>query len=235
MSIIENYLALQESIQEAALKAGRRVAEINLLVVTKSRSWPEIAMLYECGQRAFGESRPQELLLKMTNAPLDIQWHFVGNLQRNKVGKLMGKCQMIHSVTSLSLASKIAACSHERGLVTPILIEVNTSGEAQKLGSSVAEWRTYFAQLLELPGLDVRGLMTMAPLVGADAPSHIKSEAARRSFAALRTFRDQLQASFGVVLPELSMGMSGDYLEAIAEGATRLRIGSLIFNAKTNL
>lgn len=185
---------------------------VKIVAVSKGCSLEQILALYEVGCRDFGESRVQEALLKIEKAPKDIRWHFIGKLQKNKVRKVIGKFFLIHSVDSFDLAEKISQVSQEMNVVTSILFEVNTSGEPSKSGFKPEEVR-----LINLSGISLKGLMTMAPLTDN---IHI----IRKTFSDLRLLRDKLG------LKELSMGMSSDYWIAIEEGATMLRLGSCIFH-----
>jgi len=189
------------------------------VVVTKNHPLEDVLDLYEAGCRHFGENRVQEALSKVEGAPSDIQWHFIGTLQKNKVPKVLGSFSLIHSVDSPDLAEAISKRSQE---MTPVLLQVNTSGEATKHGLSPEQWLQTIEQVNCLPNLDIRGLMTMAPFTEDKA-------IIRSCFACLRKFRDQLESELGKELPHLSMGMSHDYQVAIEEGATLLRIGSAVF------
>jgi len=211
-----NYSALLEDIQAVALESKRKPEDISLVAVTKNRTLPFFKPFYNLGQKAFGENKVQELLEKIPNAPKDIKWHFIGNLQRNKVRKIIGKCSLIHSVDSYELAVKISECSLEANTTTPILLQVNTSLEISKNGLELEEWRKCFDKIICLKGIDVQGLMTMAPFSDNEI-------LVRKCFSKLREFRDELS------LQKLSMGMSHDYKWAIKEGATILRVGSLLF------
>lgn len=214
---MKSYAQLMQRIRELALSSGRKPEEIRLVVVTKTRPWEEIRPVYEEGCRLFGESRIQEALPKMEQAPSDIEWHLIGSLQKNKVKKAVGRFALIHSVDSLELAEKISQCSEEDGLVSAVLLQVNTSHEATKHGLTIEGWRQVYERVMRLPGLTVEGLMTIGP--------HVENPAAiRQAFASLRSFRDELK------LRHLSMGMSDDYPLAIEEGATLLRVGRVIFN-----
>lgn len=212
----EKYTQIKEEISEAAVAAGREPESIKLVAVTKGQSWENVAPLYTAGQRDFGESRVEEAFDKQIIAPADCRWHFIGNLQSKKVRKVIGKFALIHSVDSLELARKISQCSTEEGTVTSILLEANTSGESSKHGLSPAAWRDCFAEVKELKGIQVEGLMTMAPLTNDEG-------VIRHCFSELRELRDTLQ------LKELSMGMSRDFKLAIMEGATIVRIGTSLF------
>lgn len=220
MDSAERYKKVCDDIVQTALAAGRDPAEITLIAVSKGHSWGHIQPVYDLGCRQLGESRTQEALPKMEEAPSDIQWHLIGSLQKNKVRKAVGHFILIHSVDSLELAEKISSCSLEKGIKTSILLEVNTSGETSKHGMTVACCRELFDTVCALPGIKVEGLMTLAPLtedVGL----------VRSCFATLRHLREELTTRYP--LKHLSMGMSHDYRLAIAEGATLLRIGRLIF------
>jgi len=189
---------------------------VRLVVVAKNRSWEEAQPVYDAGCRDFGENRVQEALGKMKEAPPDVRWHLIGTLQKNKVAKAVGRFFLIHSVDTPELAEKISACAERQGSVQPILLQVNTSDEESKQGLSAEAWERAFPSLLNLPGIALRGLMTMAPLTDDEA-------LIRGCFSRLRQLRDKLGLS------ELSMGMSQDYAIALEEGATLLRIGTAVF------
>lgn len=216
MSSIERRIReLREQIAERAVAAGRKPESIQLIVVSKQRTVREIEEAYAAGCRLFGESRVQELLDKQPQLPADIEWHLIGTLQRKKVGKVVGKVALIHSVDSLELAQKISQSSHEQGCVSHVLLEANVSGEASKHGLSMGEWRLLLPQLRELPNLSVDGLMTMAPLT--------------EDRELIRTCFEGLREGLPAGMAHLSMGMSHDWPEAVDAGATLLRIGSAIF------
>lgn len=204
-----------EKIKVAAIKSGRSLDEITLVIVTKNHTWEEILPLYEQGFLDFGENRVQEALSKM--GPVNVRWHLIGNLQKNKVKKVIGKFHLIHSVDSLELAKTLSKASGESHLTTRILLQVNVSGEATKQGLSPQEWEMHKGEVLALPHLAIEGLMTMAPLTEDKA-------LIRSVFRNLRAMRDQ----WGLM--HLSMGMSHDFEIAIEEGSTLLRIGSAIFH-----
>lgn len=185
---------------------------IKLVVASKNQPLSKILEVYKSGCRDFGENRIQEVLKKIHDGPPDINWHFIGTLQKNKVHQAIGKFALIHSVDSFELAKKIS----EANQTTPILLQVNTSGESSKHGLSIEAWRPHLEALFSLPHLQIQGLMTMAP--HTDDKTLI-----RQTFRSLRRFGEELH------LPHLSMGMSHDYEIALEEGATILRIGSAIF------
>lgn len=212
------YLRVLKEIANAAHAAGRDPKDIALIAVTKGNPWPQTSWLYDAGQRVFGENRLPEAFEKMESAPADCQWHFIGTLQTNKVRKAIGKFSLIHSVDSLELAQKLSECSLDVGIKTNILLQANTSGEASKHGLTPDAWKRCFEEVISLKGIQVQGLMTMAPLTE-------DLVAIQRCFAGLRYLRDALDPS----LPHLSMGMSHDFPLAIAEGATIVRIGTALF------
>lgn len=210
-----NFKQISFHVAELAKQCGRDPAEIGIVAVTKGRTLEEVKKLYSEGFRLFGESRLQEALPKMDAAPEGIEWHLIGTLQKNKVKKALPHFRLIHSVDTVELAEKISEESRELGLETHILLQVNTSNEATKHGLSVEEWRKSFDALSALPALSIDGLMTIGPRTADEG-------AILRSFATLRRFKEELR------LTHLSMGMSNDYPLAIREGATLLRIGTIL-------
>ncbi|MBA3603131.1 MAG: YggS family pyridoxal phosphate-dependent enzyme [Parachlamydiaceae bacterium] len=221
--IINSYLKLINTIEEKAKNCERNPQDISLVVASKGHSWSEVEPLYASGQRLFAESRIQELEGKIIEAPKDVVWHYMGPLQKNKVRKAISMSALIHSVDSLELARKIAKCSFEASLTTNILIQVNTSGERTKQGMTIEECKAACDEILNFPCIAIQGLMTIAPLTEDKTLIH-------SCFASLRKLQETLKECYGAqTFPHLSMGMSHDYLIAIEEGATLLRIGSAIF------
>ena len=183
-----------------------------------------IRALVEAGCSELGESRPQQLWQRADElADLPIRWHLVGHLQRNKVRRTAPLVCLIHSADSLRLIAELDATGGELGRRLPILLEVNVSGEAAKHGFAADQIEPLLAELPRYGNVEVRGLMCMAGLEG-------QLDDASRQFAALRMLRERLKSNCpeGIALKELSMGMSGDYEAAIAEGATLVRIGSAL-------
>ncbi len=189
---------------------------VTLVAVTKGQTLEAVLELYEAGCRDFAENRLAEAFSKMENAPSDINWHFIGSLQKNKVAKVINRFCLIHGVDSFDLASKISKCSEERNVVTSILLQVNISGESSKHGLTKEALLENFDKFQALPALKIYGLMTMAPLTD-------DKEVIQACFSDLRELKDKLH------LHHLSMGMSNDYPIAIKEGATLLRIGTALF------
>lgn len=215
---------IRERIGSAAARSGRRAEDVKLVAVTKQVEPDVIARAAEYGIRAFGENYAQELRLKqeIINRAVgeNVEWHFIGRLQRNKVKYLVGSVALIHSLDTVSAASEIDRRARASGIKMPVLVEVNTGGES-KGGVEPEALDDFLHELAGLQGVGVNGLMTMPPYF--DDP-----EKARPYFAALRDLRNRLSAKYPG-LKELSMGMSGDFEAAIEEGATIVRIGSAIF------
>ena len=180
-----------------------------VVAVTKNHTWDEVSWIYDAGCRDFGENKVQEALIKIAQAPSDINWSFIGTLQKNKVSKVVGKFALIQSVDSLELAQKISSMN----IPSPILLQVNITHEH---GFTPDDLRRDFTALQALPNLSLQGLMTMAPFTSDPAPI-------RSCFRNLRLLRDEFH------LKELSMGMSNDYPIALDEGATILRLGTIFF------
>lgn len=212
-----SYQTICNEIASTAKKCGRNASEVSLIAVTKQVDWQTANHLYQLGQRDFGENRVIDALEKIKEAPQDCRWHFIGNLQNNKVRKVVGKFSLIHSVDSFDLAKKISEVSEEMGKVTSILLQSNTSGEISKHGLTPDEWKKRFDSVIQLPNLKIEGLMTMAPLVTDE-------KVVRTCFANLKKLGEELHLS------HLSMGMSNDFKIAIEEGATFVRIGTALFN-----
>ena len=223
MSIIsDNLIAIRSRMKSAADRVGRQVSDIRLVAVSKTYPPSVIREAWEVGQRVFGENRVQDALPKIQELPAEAEWHFIGHLQSNKIRKALPAFTLIHGVDNPELAIQINRIAGEMGLTASVLLETNVSGEASKFGFSPDALRQNLEDLLSLPNLCVKGLMTMAPY--SEDP-----ENARPVFSALRKLRDELASKTQYPLPELSMGMSGDFEVAIEEGATIVRIGSSIF------
>ncbi|HJV65442.1 MAG TPA: YggS family pyridoxal phosphate-dependent enzyme [Geomonas sp.] len=227
MSIAENVQAIGQRIAQAALKAGRNPEEVRLVAVTKTKPAADIAEAFACGQALFGENYVQELVAKAAELPKEVCWHFIGHLQSNKVRQIAGLVEMIHSVDRISLAREIDRQWGEIGKSCDILVQVNISREATKSGTTSDELLGLTREIATLPHLRVKGLMTMPPFF--DDP-----EAARPYFRALRELAAEIESAQipGVEMKELSMGMSGDFEAAIAEGATLVRVGSALFGER---
>jgi pyridoxal phosphate enzyme (YggS family) len=225
--IDERLAEVRARMAEAARKAGRKPEEIELVAVSKTHPPEAIQEAIAAGQVLFGENRVQEARVKMPLVSSRARWHFIGHLQKNKVRQALPVFEMLHSIDSLALARDVQRIAEEDGQRPRVLLEVNVGGEGSKFGFKPAALEQELEVLIaEMPRLDVGGLMAIPPF----AP---KAEEARKYFAMLRELRDRLQEKLRVGLPELSMGMSGDYEVAIEEGATLVRVGTAIFGTRT--
>lgn len=237
-----NMASVWERIADAAARSDRYPNEVTVVAITKTFGPAYLQAAYELGLRHLGENRVEEAVVKQSTfgkwlaGREEPTWHMVGHLQRRKVGDALRLFDLIHSVDSLRLAERIdRLCQREGRGPMPILLEVNTSGEEQKYGFHLhhwpeksTQWKAFLSvveRILRLPGVRVRGLMTMAPLV--------EPEATRRCFRRLRDIRDALAETFPEAdWHELSMGMTNDFEVAVEEGATMLRLGRAIFGTR---
>lgn len=220
--IAANVARVLERIAGAAARAGRRPEDVLLVAVTKTVGPERIREALACGLRVFGENRVQEAREKVPRVP-GASWHLVGSLQRNKVKEALRLFEVIHSVDSLPLAEEISRRAPDvAGRPADVLIQVNISEERQKHGVDPAAASDLVARVLRLPGLRVRGLMGIAPLVA-------RAEDARPFFRRLRELRDRVRGDVRAALEDLSMGMTDDFEVAIEEGATMVRIGRALF------
>jgi pyridoxal phosphate enzyme (YggS family) len=221
----KNLEEVNERIAAAAKRAGRDPADIKLVAVSKGRDPGRITELARVGQSVFGENRAQELRDKLQRIEGELEWHFIGHLQRNKVNMVVGKVALIHSLDSERLAEAIDHRATALGIRQEVLIQVNVSREESKYGVDEKGTGRLLQTALSLPGLKVKGLMTMAPFVE-------EKEGARPFFIRLRELRDELNAADSETsLDLLSMGMTQDYEVAVEEGANIVRIGTAIFSA----
>lgn len=208
-------------IAAACARAGRSPAGVTLVAVTKYVSAEVAALLPERGVTDLGESRPQELWKKAEAIPA-ARWHLIGHLQRNKLDRTVPLVSLVHSVDSDRVLDALAAFGAKRGAPVRVLLEVNCSREPAKGGFSPEALPAIGDRAVSLSGVELCGLMTMAAY--SDNPDD-----ARPTFAELRRLRDDLRTRTGLPLPELSMGMSGDFEVAVEEGATLVRVGSTLF------
>lgn len=201
-------------------------SNVKIIAVTKYFGLDSILAGYKAGLRDFGESRAIDAIKKIEALPDDIRknstFHFIGHLQSNKVGKVVQHFDVIHSVDSHKIASAISKEACALNKKEKVLLQVNNAGEEQKFGYNKEALYNEFAEIIKLSGIEILGLMNIAPL-GLEA-NELSS-----LFADIRKFRDKLENDFGVKLPELSMGMSNDYAIAIREGATIIRVGRKLF------
>ena len=224
----ENLMEVESRVQAACDRAGRAREEVLLIAVSKTKPVELIREIMETGTKDFGENKVQEMCNKIEEIKEPLNWHLIGHLQRNKVKYIVDKACLIHSVDSLRLAEEIQKEAVKKGVdKVPVLIEVNMAQEDSKDGIDASETEALVRAIAELPNLQVRGLMTIAPFV--DDP-----EENRVHFQAMRNLRDQLKAKNipGVEMTELSMGMTNDFEAAIEEGATMVRVGTAIFGER---
>ena len=216
--------AVEERLRAACARAGRQRADVTLVAVTKTVTSEIAAILQGLGVTDLAENRPQELWLKAGSLPGTVRWHFIGHLQRNKVERTLPLVRLIHSVDSVRLLQAIDAEAGRRGISADVLLEVNASGEASKNGFNPSEVPGLAPSLETLRHVRVRGLMTMAAY--DEDP-----QKTRPTFAGLRSLRDRLQAETGAAhtLSHLSMGMTNDFEVAVEEGATLVRLGTVLF------
>ncbi len=220
---------LKGRIRDLALAAGREPDGVRLVAVSKGFPAGDVSAALSFGQRVFGENRAQELVGKsaeLERLGLGCDWHMIGRLQTNKVKQVIGLASLIHSVDRVRLLDVIQRQAQARGMVQPVLLQVNISQEATKQGFGAEEVEAVLAAAEDYPNIEIRGLMTMAPFY--DDP-----EDARPIFRQLRHLRDRLADPDALpAFTELSMGMTQDYAQAVEEGATLLRIGSALFGAR---
>ncbi|MDO5033744.1 MAG: YggS family pyridoxal phosphate-dependent enzyme [Eubacteriales bacterium] len=227
----ENFTDIKLKIQEQALKAGRDPEEVHLIAVSKTHPMSDILAVRALGHKLFGENKVQELVEKMEAAReevtgQDLAWHLIGTLQRNKVRFVVGRVALIHSVHNLKLLKQLERLAAESDLEQDILLQVNVAKEASKHGFLVDELAEAYNFMETCPHLHLRGLMTMAPAF--DNP-----EDALPVFQTCRKLYGELQEVYGQEqINTLSMGMSADFAQAIAAGATHVRVGSHIFGAR---
>ena len=222
-AIAERYRKVRAQIADAADLAGREPSDVTLVAATKTAGPAEVARAVAAGMHDFGENRSQEFIAKQALFP-DERWHFIGSLQSNKVKQVVGRAVLIHSVDSVHLLRVIDRRAQEAAVVQPVLLEVNVSNEASKHGMTFEMAEEAVSLACDLPGVRVRGLMTMAPLAG-------RPESVRWVFRECTQWLGRLQALHcdGVELTELSMGMTNDFAVAVEEGATIVRVGRAIF------
>lgn len=226
-----NYRRVVEQVDEALAACGRQGENVRIIGVSKYVDVERTRQLVLAGCRILGESRPQTLWQKhaalsdLNSAELgNIEWHLIGHLQRNKAARTVPLIDWLHSLDSLRLAETLNSEAIKLGRPLKVLLEVNMSEDASKTGLPPAEAPPLMERLLQLPGLQVRGLMAMST-------EHASAEQALREFMSVRELRDRLQQQFGtaVDLDELSLGMSGDFAAGIAAGATMVRLGSILW------
>jgi len=237
--IADNIRQIQDNIAAACVRVGRSPSDVTLIAVSKTHPSEAVLEAVAAGLQHFGENRVEEGEAKVpavkAQSPVPLTWHMIGQIQGRKAKEVLPLFDRVHSVDSLKLAGKLSGLALEAGKKLDVLLEVNVSGEESKYGLQASGWADNAAlraalwdeisQIVALPGITVRGLMTMAPIV-ADA------EQVRPVFAGLAALRTALAEVFRIDLPDLSMGMTDDYPVAVEEGATLVRVGRAIFGER---
>lgn len=225
--IKDNIIEVNNDINNAIKKAGRSENSVQLIAVSKTKPVEMLQEAYDAGMRDFGENKVQELVDKYDKLPKDIRWHLIGHLQTNKVKYIVDKAYLIHSVDSIKLAKEISKEAVKRNVISNILIEVNVANEDTKYGISYEACEDLIREISTLPGICVKGLMTVAPFV-------VDSEQNRPIFKKLQQLFVDIKAKNidNVIMETMSMGMSGDYIVAVEEGATYVRVGTKIFGER---
>jgi len=226
-NLADNLARIRARIAAAAERAGRDPADVTLIAVTKGVDAATIAQAVAAGVADIGENRIQEARAKFPEVPAEVRRHMIGHLQTNKVRHCLDLFDVVHSLDRLSLAQAISRRAQFAGKDVPVLVQVNVAGEDTKHGLAPAEVLPFVRTVAELPGLAVRGLMTMAPWT--DDP-----ETVRPVFRELRRLAEQVAEAGirGVSMEWLSMGMSNDFEVAVEEGSTMVRIGSALFGPR---
>jgi pyridoxal phosphate enzyme (YggS family) len=217
---------VQERMAAACARAHRHPSEVQLIAISKTYGPDRVREAADCGLRLFGENKVQEAEAKIPECPGSLSWHLVGHLQSNKAARAVALFDQIHAVDSLKLLQRLEAAAAAEGKRLPVLLEVNVSGEASKFGLPPAAVPELLAQANHLEFVQINGVMTMPPLTP-------DPERVRYYFQRLRQLRDEWSAASGLLLAELSMGMSHDFEVAIEEGATWIRVGTALFGERT--
>jgi len=227
MSIRENLDLVRERVARAAERAGRAPASITIVAVTKTHGPEVVTEAIEAGISDIGENKVQEFLAKAPHVALPCRWHLVGHLQTNKIPKVIGKFALVQSVDTFRLAEQLSQAGEKAGVVTDVLLEVNTSGEQSKFGFPPGGTVVVCKLLAPFTHIRIRGLMTIGPL--ANDPTAIAA-----AFARLRGLKEEIEAARieNVSMEHLSMGMTDDFEVAIAEGSTMVRLGRILFGER---
>ncbi len=225
MSVAENLSEIEDCVSAACHRSGRDIAKVSLIAVSKTWSVEHVQKAVDAGQKILGENKLQEGQDKIPVMSPDIEWHYIGGLQRNKVRKVLGLFHVVHSLDSLKLVRYTDGVASDMGVTPRVLLQVNIGDEESKGGFSADQLIENFTDIKELQNIKVAGLMCIPPAVS-------ESEQARVWFSKVRELRNELEKKHDIQLPELSMGMSGDFEVAIEEGATMVRVGTSIFGSR---
>jgi pyridoxal phosphate enzyme (YggS family) len=228
MSFSETLDSVQQRIDAACARVGRDPNSVTLLAVSKGKPPEMIRAAADAGLTLFGESKVQEAKAKIPLCPGKLRWQMIGHLQSNKCRDAVHFFEMIQSVDSLSLAQEINKCANNAAKTMPILLEVNIAGESSKFGYRPEQLLSELEQINALPKIEIHGLMTIAPWTK-------EPEKVRPIFQRLRELKTKCEQILGAPLPQLSMGMSGDFEIAIEEGSTLVRIGTALFGARRSV
>lgn len=227
MSLTDNLALIQQRIRTACERSDRDVNSVLLLAVSKTHPPEVIREAVNLGLTTFGENKVQEAKAKIPNCPGKARWHFIGHLQSNKCRDAVELFEMIQGVDSLAIAQEINKRAEQASKTMPILLEINVAGEGSKFGYQPEQMLAELEALNALPRLEIHGLMAIPPYTPMP-------EKARPYFQKLRELKQQAEALLGAPLPQLSMGMSGDFEVAIEEGATIVRIGTALFGERSS-
>ena len=223
----ENLINVENNIMKACEKAGRNRSEVTLIAVSKTKPVEMLQEVYDQGIRYFGEYKVQEMCDKMEVMPKDINWNMIGHLQTNKVKYIVGKTSLIHSVDSLKLAEEIQKQAIKNNVVVDILVEVNIANEETKFGISKEETIQMVKDIAKLDHIRIKGLMTIAPFVENPEDNRLYFREIKQLSVDINN-----QNIDNVCMDILSMGMTGDYMVAIEEGSTMVRVGTGIFGER---
>lgn len=223
----DNLEKVGRNVAEACKRAGRDRSEVTLIAVSKTKPVDMLQEIYAEGVRDFGENKVQEMCGKMDQMSADIKWHMIGHLQRNKVKYIVGRTELIHSVDTYRLAEEINIQAKKKNITVPILVEVNIANEESKFGISAEEAILLVEDIAKLENVRIRGLMAIAPYV-------VDAEENRLYFRKIKQLSVDITNKNidNVSMEILSMGMTGDYMVAIEEGATMVRVGTGIFGER---
>ena len=223
----ENLINVENNIMKACEKAGRNRSEVALIAVSKTKPVEMLQEVYDQGIRYFGENKVQEMCDKMEVMPKDINWNMIGHLQTNKVKYIVGKTSLIHSVDSLKLAEEIQKQAIKNNVVVDILVEVNIANEETKFGISKEDAIQMVKDIAKLDHIRIKGLMTIAPFVENPEDNRLYFREIKQLSVDINN-----QNIDNVCMDILSMGMTGDYMVAIEEGSTMVRVGTGIFGER---
>ncbi len=226
--IKESIEQVRKNIEDACKRVGRDPSEVTLICVSKTKPDEAVMEAYEAGERVFGENKVQELTGKMERLPKDIHWHLIGHLQRNKVKYIIGKVDLIHSVDSFRLAEEINIRAKKANIIQPVLIEINIGEEESKFGIRLEDTKELIRAISQLDAVKVSGLMCIAPYV-------VDPEENRELFHQIKDLAIDIRKEkiHNVDMGILSMGMTNDYLIAVEEGSTMVRVGTAIFGERS--